>query len=102
MNQLLDGEHLWVVVLAVPLAVLVVWWICNLMITPPEVVESTADPTGLVGLLGEAQDTFSEQGMVVVRGELWRATSVRGIVERGAKVRIVKIREHLTVQVEKV
>lgn len=60
------------------------------------------DGTAMIGLEGEARETFSSEGMVHVRGELWRATTPRGIVERGSAVRVVAMRPGLVLVVEKV
>jgi membrane-bound ClpP family serine protease len=60
------------------------------------------DSTGTVGLLGEAQETFTESGMVLVRGELWRARAPRGIIQKGDAVRVVATAAGLTLLVEKV
>ncbi len=59
------------------------------------------DSTGMVGLEGVAQDTFSQEGVVFVRGELWRATARRGIVQRGERVRITEVLPGLLVVVER-
>ena len=57
---------------------------------------------GVVGLVGTAEETFTTAGTVLVRGELWKATARKGIIERGQRVRVVRLREGLTVEVEKV
>ena len=59
------------------------------------------DVVGLVGSTGEAMETFSETGTVTVRGEIWKATAARGLVQRGDKVRIVQVGPELTLVVEK-
>lgn len=58
------------------------------------------DPMGMVGLDGTAEETFSMSGMVFVRGELWRATSERGIVHKGQRVRVTAVRPGLLLVVE--
>ena len=60
------------------------------------------DPSGMLGLEGVAQDNFTSSGLVLVRGELWRATSSHGIVPRGARVRVVEVGPGLSVVVEHV
>jgi membrane-bound ClpP family serine protease len=60
------------------------------------------DVSAMIGLEGEAFETFSSEGMVRVRGELWRATTPRGIIERGCPVRVVALRPGLVLVVEKV
>ena len=59
------------------------------------------DNGGVVGLVGTAEETFTTVGTVLVRGELWKATSRMGIIERGERVRVVRLQEGLTVEVEK-
>ena len=44
------------------------------------------DPSGMVGQVGVAQGTFAADGLILARGELWRATSSDGIVQQGDKV----------------
>lgn len=60
------------------------------------------DGAAMIGLEGEARETFTSSGMVHVRGELWRATTPRGIIERGSAVRVVAMRPGLVLVVEKV
>lgn len=59
------------------------------------------DVVGLVGSTGEAMDTFSDSGTITVRGEIWKATAARGLVQRGDKVRVVEVGPELTLVVEK-
>ena len=47
-------------------------------------------------------ETFSDTGTIMVRGEIWKAATKRGIVQRGDKVRVVEIGPELTLVVEKV
>ncbi len=58
------------------------------------------DVVGLVGSEGEALETFSTVGRVAVRGETWRAAVKKGIIERGARVRVVAVEAELTLVVE--
>lgn len=60
------------------------------------------DVSAMLGLEGEAVETFSSEGMIRVRGELWRATTSRGIIERGRAVRVIALRPGLVLVVEKV
>jgi membrane-bound ClpP family serine protease len=59
------------------------------------------DPSGMIGLVGVAQDNFCEHGSVLARGELWQACSARGIVNKGDRVRIVGLESGLTLVVER-
>jgi len=54
------------------------------------------------GLEGQAQETFSSSGMVLVRGELWRARSKREIIQRGDRIRVLESGPGLELVVEKV
>ena len=58
--------------------------------------------TDMIGLEGVASQTFSAEGMIYIRGELWRATTDRGIIEKGSSVRVVETRPGLVLVVEKV
>jgi membrane-bound ClpP family serine protease len=60
------------------------------------------NPSSMRGLEGEAQETFSTFGMVLVRGELWRARSKREIIQRGDRIRVVEAGPGLELLVEKV
>ncbi len=59
------------------------------------------DNTSMIGLEGIAGETFSADGMIHIRGELWRATTERGIIEKGSAVRVVAMRPGLILVVEK-
>lgn len=58
------------------------------------------DLMGMTGLEGVAEETFSKEGTVFVRGELWRATTEQGIVQKGDKIRVVSVRTGLLLVVE--
>ncbi len=57
---------------------------------------------GMVGLKGVAQETFVVQGTILVRGEIWKATSRQGIIQRGESVRVTAMSQGLLLEVEKV
>ena len=59
------------------------------------------DPSGMVGQAGTAQTTFAQEGMVLVRGELWRATSGGGIIQKGASVTVREVRPGLILLVDR-
>jgi membrane-bound serine protease (ClpP class) len=56
---------------------------------------------GLVGDIGESLVALNPAGTVWVHGEIWQAELVRGVVEKGEKVRVVGI-TNLKLQVEQV
>jgi membrane-bound ClpP family serine protease len=56
----------------------------------------------MVGLKGVAQETFVVQGTILVRGEIWKATSRQGIIQRGESVRVTAMSQGLLLEVEKV
>ncbi|MFN4896010.1 MAG: NfeD family protein [Pseudomonadota bacterium] len=62
---------------------------------------SQDDPSGMIGQQGVAQETFAREGLVLVRGELWRATSDGGIIEKGDTVLVHEIRSGLMLVVQK-
>jgi len=50
--------------------------------------------TGVEGLIGESGDvieTLKIEGVVRVHGELWNAKSLSGTIEKGSRIRVVKI-----------
>ena len=54
----------------------------------------------LVGQVGVVRDALAPAGTVFVRGELWKARSSDGPLERGASVRVDAIDEELVLEVE--
>jgi len=60
------------------------------------------DPSGMIGQLGVAQENFTQEGIILVRGELWRATSLAGIVHKGDSVKVSEVRSGLILVVDKV
>lgn len=60
------------------------------------------DSSGMRGLEGIAEETFSHEGMILVRGELWKATADRGIIQKGDHVRVVSSKPGLLLVVEKI
>jgi membrane-bound ClpP family serine protease len=57
---------------------------------------------GMVGLTGTAERTFTTEGTVVVNGEIWKATSKRGVISQGDQVRVVAMLPGLILEVEAV
>jgi len=55
---------------------------------------------GMVGLTGTAEQTFTTEGTVLVNGEIWKATSRKGIVHKGDRVRVVAMKPGLVLEVE--
>lgn len=55
---------------------------------------------GMVGVTGRADQTFTSEGTVSVNGEIWRATSRKGIIHKGGKIRVVAIKPGLVLEVE--
>jgi len=56
--------------------------------------------TGLLGEIGVVKEPILQEGKVFVHGELWKAIS-KDPVEKGAKVRVIKV-ENLVLEVEPV
>ena len=55
-----------------------------------------------IGLLGRAEETFARQGTILVQGEIWKATTLKGIVQKGDCVKVLGLREGLVLEVERV
>lgn len=53
------------------------------------------DASGMIGRRGVAQETFTQEGVVLVQGELWRATSNGGIINKGASVEVLGLQPGL-------
>jgi len=88
-------------VLAYVIALLVLVCVLMLVVRSLGAQAGSFDVVGLVGSEAEAVETFSELGRVIVRGEIWRAVTKRGIVQRGDKVRVVAVESELTLVVER-
>lgn len=58
------------------------------------------DLAGMINETGEALETFSESGAVLVRGEEWKASAMRGIIEQGVTVRVVGYASPMVLLVE--
>lgn len=82
------------VIVVVAFALMLVIWITNR--------QGDRESANMVGLEGVAGETFSAEGMIHIRGELWRATTDRGIIEKGTPVRVIGTRPGLVLVVEKV
>lgn len=59
------------------------------------------DPMSIVGAEGVSQSTFSTEGTIVVRGEIWRARVKQGVVEKGDKVIVRSVLPGMLLEVEK-
>lgn len=57
-------------------------------------------PEAMVGLTGVAIEDLDPEGKVLVEGEIWRALSVSGKIERGSRVVVVDV-EDLTLLVRR-
>jgi membrane-bound ClpP family serine protease len=55
---------------------------------------------GMVGVTGTADQTFTSEGTVSVNGEIWKATSRKGIIPKGGRIRVVAIKSGLVLEVE--
>lgn len=66
----------------------------------PSLKGNVEDLAGVVGLIGKAEETFTSEGTVMVRGEIWKATSKRGIIRKGDRVRVVRLGAGLLLEVE--
>lgn len=62
--------------------------------------EVVRDIESMAGLKGVAAEHLGPTGVVQVRGELWQARSVDGVIEKGAKIEVVD-QEGLTLRVRK-
>ncbi len=55
----------------------------------------------LIGCIGTADETFTRTGTVQVKGEIWKATSREGIVQKGDHIRVVRLLDGLVLEVER-
>ncbi|HRD02349.1 MAG TPA: nodulation protein NfeD [Candidatus Saccharicenans sp.] len=63
--------------------------------------KSLTGKEGLVGEVGQALSSFSPAGKIFVHGSIWRAIS-DDTIEKGDKVQVVEVQDHLTLKVKKV
>ena len=87
----------WVLGLVTLLVVVAIVALVWKAITPGDV----DDPTGMVGQQGIAQDTFTQEGLVFARGELWKATSDGGIIQKDDTVQVRQVRAGLVLVVSR-
>ncbi|MEY4667604.1 MAG: NfeD-like C-terminal, partner-binding [Pseudomonadota bacterium] len=73
-----------------------------IVVTRRKGVERGPEPLwiGMVGVTGTADNTFTTEGTVTVNGEIWKATSRKGIIQRGETVRVLSINPGLVLEVE--
>ncbi|MBC7364278.1 MAG: hypothetical protein H5U07_07020 [Candidatus Aminicenantes bacterium] len=55
---------------------------------------------GMVGEIGTALTSFTPKGKVFVHGEIWQAVS-DDVINRGDRVKVVEVLNHLTLRVKK-
>ncbi len=55
----------------------------------------------LLGLEGIAQEAFVREGFVLIRGELWRARSEKGVIRKGDRVLVTGVGDGLSVHIVK-
>lgn len=55
---------------------------------------------GMVGEIGTALTSFAPEGKVLVHGEIWKAVS-DDVIQRGDKIQVVEVLNHLTLRVKK-
>jgi len=60
----------------------------------------TTGSEGIVGETGEVLTDLNPSGSVRVHGEIWTAESTSGLIERGAKIRVMSV-YNLTLRVER-
>lgn len=84
--------------LLVGLLLLLLYVVLNRRNTPFKAVEPSW--IGMVGLTGTAEQTFTTDGTITVNGEIWKATSKKGIVHKGDRVRVLAMNPGLTLEVE--
>jgi membrane-bound ClpP family serine protease len=82
------------------LLLLLFYFVLNRRNAPSKAVQ--ASWIGMIGLRGTAEQTFTTDGTVAVNGEIWKATSKKGIVHKGDRVRILAMNPGLVLEVETV
>lgn len=75
-------------------------WLIALAVKGQKIKPATG-MEGIVGEIGETIAPLEPTGMIYIHGEMWRAESVSGNIEKGQKVRVTGIRD-LTLFVEQV
>lgn len=82
------------------LLLLLFYFVLNRRNAPFKAVEPSW--IGMIGLRGTAEQTFTTDGTITVNGEIWKATSKKGIVHKGDRVRIIAMNPGLVLEVETV
>ena len=61
----------------------------------------TTGRSELIGQIGVVREALAPEGIVFVRGELWRARADNGTLEPGTPVRVDRVEDDLTLSVER-
>lgn len=75
-------------------------WLVALVVKGQNIKPSTG-MEGILGEVGESIEPLAPAGMIYIHGEMWRAESVAGTIEKGRQVRVTGI-QNLTLFVEPV
>jgi membrane-bound ClpP family serine protease len=78
---------------AVVAAVMAIWlgfcvWLF-IFVTRALKLKPTKGILSMVGMTGRAAGPLSPEGMVNIRGELWKATSIEGSIKSGEEIEVV-------------
>src|SRR5215212_6761639 len=74
--------------LAVLFPALVILFFLLKLISHSRRIKLNPSACGLIGLTGRAESEIADEGLIFVRGELWKARSKTNI-QRGANIRII-------------
>lgn len=67
----------------------------------PQLKKPVTGSEGLIGMKGIALESFDQKGMVMVRGEQWKAVTKNGLIKKNDEIKVVDV-HGLTVTVEKI
>ncbi len=79
----------WIIGLIVAVFV-VLLLVMHRLLMPSLANRGSGDPAGVIGELGNAVTTLDREGLVRVRGEVWKAETRSSTVESGEPIRVVE------------
>jgi len=98
----LSDQVTWILILLTLVAVAVSYPLQLRLIRSVAYYEKRLGPKSMIGLEGIAMEDLTPSGRVKVRGEIWKALSRSGPIEKGQEIRVVEVEEGLTLQVEEI
>jgi membrane-bound serine protease (ClpP class) len=82
----------WVVILIVAVAIIAFVFIMHKAVIPAIRRRKVTGAEGMIGATGKVTETLNPAGTIIIKGEYWKASSIRGIIDIGHDVEVVAIK----------